>query len=239
MSFFSRKQEVSLEDFCRDYYDNYILNPKIGEANVGHVMPDYVRTSIIEADDVFAHIEAQKFADEIIILRFELFALAWLHQFGEKLAVAQSTFTYHYLHEKGRDDIWDGMEYYNKAISHSTTVEKNATERGKVELAYIYKKRADLADKYIGDAKTNELDLDDEAFLVSIGRPLNRLGSEHAWKQRITAYYLMLAICHRLGLGSGPDYIGPNEEAQFRLTAFILGFYGGAQQSWDKVEIKG
>jgi len=40
MSFFSRKQEISLEDFCRDIYDNFILNPKIGATEVGNVFPE-------------------------------------------------------------------------------------------------------------------------------------------------------------------------------------------------------
>ncbi|MBA7576018.1 hypothetical protein ES708_17855 [subsurface metagenome] len=35
MSFFSRKQKISLEDYCRDFYDNQILNPIIKGVNFG------------------------------------------------------------------------------------------------------------------------------------------------------------------------------------------------------------
>jgi hypothetical protein len=41
MSFFSRKQKISLEDYCRDFYDNQILNPIIKGVNFGTVLPDY------------------------------------------------------------------------------------------------------------------------------------------------------------------------------------------------------
>lgn len=30
MGLFNRKEKVNLKDFCRDFYDNYILNPTVG-----------------------------------------------------------------------------------------------------------------------------------------------------------------------------------------------------------------
>jgi len=232
MSFFSKKQEVNLEDFCRNFYDNMILNPKIGDMGVDDVFPNYVKESIAEVEPEFANIDLQKLAAELIIMRFELFALAWQHSFGE-LAIDQSIFTKNYLHEKGRDDIWEGMEHYNKAISHSVTVELSELNK-----ACIYKMRVDLGHKYIDIAKKNGIDLDkDTAYLESIGRPINRISSEKVWKKRITPYFLMLGLCHKLGLGYGKDYYGPNKEAQFRLVVFIRGLYDGAQQSWEDVKI--
>ena len=44
MSFFKKK--VSVEDFCRDFYDNQILNPKIGDMEVGSAFSDVCQDPI-------------------------------------------------------------------------------------------------------------------------------------------------------------------------------------------------
>jgi hypothetical protein len=107
MSLFKKKQEVDLDTFCRDFYEKNIINPVIQGIDAGAAFVEVVKRNIVEVDATFSNIDSQKLAKEWVLLRFELFALAWLHQFGERLAVAQSVFTKSYLHEKGRDDIWD------------------------------------------------------------------------------------------------------------------------------------
>ncbi len=145
MSLFSKKHEVSLENFCRDFYENKILNPVVGGIDVGAMYYDTVWRSVIEVNQNFAGISSQRLATEMIPLRFELFALAWLHQFGDKSAVAQSVFTKHYLQEKKRDDIWDASESYNQAIARSVTLGKTAdTASGRAHIGFTTKMRADL-----------------------------------------------------------------------------------------------
>jgi len=230
VSFFSKKQEISLEDFCRDFYDNQVLNPKIGVGiEVSNVLPEMFKEKIVEVLPEFENISLQKIKEEITILRFELFALAWMHSFGDKLAVDQSIFTKNYLHEKGRDDIWNGMEHYNRAISHSVT-----SELSKLNQAYIYKMRAGLYDKYADIAEKNGM----PSTGIGLGLAISRISSEKAWKKGGTPYFIMLKLCHNFSLGYGKNYYGPNKEAQFRLITFIKGFYDGAKQSWDKVKIK-
>lgn len=239
MGIFNKEQEVDLEEFCSDFYEKNILHPVIKGIDAGVVFVDTIKRNVVEADNNFAKINQKKFADEIILLRFELFALAWLHQFGEKSAVAQSIFTKNYLHGKNRDDIWGAMEPYNQAIARSSTLgrtSKNAFDR--VYLTRVMKTRADLADKYINDAKKSGIDLDDKTsipILESIGRPLNRLFTDDVWKKGVTAGLLMFAICDRFGFESNFE---PTKEAQFRLTAIIRGFYDGAKQALEKVKIK-
>jgi len=229
MSLFSKKPEVNFKDFCRNFYDNQILNPVIGRSDFGGVFPDYAKTSLTEVDPDFAKVDTLLLKNELIALRFELFALAWLHKFGEKPAIAQSFFTKKYLQEKGKIEIWNGMEHYNKGISHSVTA-----GLGDVNKAFWIRMRADVADKYIADANKNGIFVDE-----SLGWAINRFFSEKVWKKETTSYYLMLGLCHKLGLGYGPDYHGPKEEAQFRLIVFIRGFYDGAMQSWEKAKIIG
>jgi len=224
--FFKKRQKVNLEDFCRDFYERNILNPVIQGIDAGASYRDVVKRSIVEADDNFAYIDSQRFGEELVILRFELFALAWLHEFGEKLAVAQSTFTKHYLHEKKRDDIWVDMESYNQAIARSSTLGKKQKEA--VDRAYLIrvnKTRLDLFEQLHKEGHDPEC----------IARALNRLFTEEAWNKDVTAGLLMFSLCDRLGFESSFE---PNKEAQFRIMAVIHGLYDGALQSLKNIEIK-
>lgn len=224
MSFFSRKQKISLEDFCRDFYDNQILNPIIKGVNFGTVLPDYV---IDKIDPLFAHVDKQKLTEELMILRYELFALAWTHKFvSGKIVVAQSAFTKKYLNEKGGDGIWNGMEPYNKMIDSATL--DWLTKLGKMNFGFNYNMRKDLTAKNIEDAKEMGIDIDE-----SIERVNNRLWSEPAWKQKIIIGPLVGTFCDRLGLS--PNEL--NKGVGFRLAVMFIGFYDGAQQSWGKVKI--
>lgn len=227
MSIFSKKQEVALEDFCRDFYEKNILNPVIVKGiDAGAVYFDTVRKSVVEVDQNFANISSQKFAAEMIPLRFELFALAWLHQFGDKSAVAQSVFTKNYLHEKKRDDISDAAAFYNQAIARSATLGKTS------------KKAFDRA--YVARVNTIRMNLFEQFYKEGydpecVAQALNRLFSDEPWKKGVAAGLLMFALCERLGFEQNFE---PNKEAQFRLTAIIRGFYDGARQSLDKIKIK-
>jgi len=224
----TKKQEISLEDFCRDFYDNQILNPKIGMAEISNAFPEFFKGKIIEVFPEFEKISLQKIEEEIMFLRFEIFALAWTHSFGDKLAVDLSIFTKNYLREKGREDIWDGMGRYNKAISHSVT-----SGLSKSNQAYIYKMRADLFDKYADILEKNGM----SSTNIGLALAINRMSSKEVWKKGATPFFIMLWLCYRLGLNHGKNYYGPNKKAQFHLITFIKGFYDGAQQSWDKVKI--
>jgi len=227
MSFFSRKQKISLENFCRDIYDNQFLNPKIGEKEVSDVFPEFFKGEIVKVLPEFENISLQKIKEEIMFLRFELFALAWTHKFvSGKIVVAQSAFTKQYLNEKGKNDIWNGMEPYNKMINSATL--HWLTSLGNMNLSFNYNMRKDLTAKNIEDAKELGIDIDE-----SIERVNKRLWSEPAWKQKIIIEPLVGTFCDRLGLN--PNEL--NKKAGFRLAVMFIGFYDGAQQSWDKVKI--
>ena len=228
MSIFSRKKEISLENFCRDFYDNQILKPVIGGIDVGSVFSDVVIKEIIEVDPTFSNVDKQKLSDEIIVIRFELFALAWTHKFiSGKKVVAQSAFTKQYLAEKGKDDIWNGMESYNNMIDSVTL--HWLTSQGKMNLSFNYGMREDLTAENIKAAKELGIDIDD-----SIARVNHRLWSENAWKQKLLLGPLVFTFCEQIGV----DANNLTKDAQFRLAVVIRGLYEGVQQSWDKVKIK-
>jgi len=223
MGLFSKKKEVALADFCREFYEKNIMNPMIQELDVNAAFVDVIIRSITEVDQSFAKVNSQKFAKEYLLLRFELFALAWLHQFGEKLAVAQSVFTKDYLHEKNRDDIWDDLEFYNQAIARSSTIGRKTTNGfDRAYLMRVNKTKADQFDHYYREGYDT----------VAVARALNRLFTEKAWKKGITAELIRLAVCDRLGFK-------PNDEARFRLNAVICSLlYDGAHQSLANVRIR-
>lgn len=225
MGIFSKKQEVNLENFCRDFYEKNYLKPVIGRVDVGAIFYDASWRSIVEADPSFDDIDSKYFAAEVKLLQFELFALAWLHKFGDKLAVTQSVFTKNYLEENKRNDIWEESEDYNQAIARSSTAGKTKEKAfDRVYLARVYKTRADLFDQFHKEG------LDPKC----VARALNRLFSDEAWKKDITANFLMLTLCDRLGFKQDE----PNKKAQQRLTFVIRMIYDGAKQSLDNIKIK-
>lgn len=228
MSLFSKKQEVNLEDFCRDFYDKNLLNPVIHGIDVGKVYFETVIKNVGEADPTFDKVDKKKLIEELTILRFELFALAWTHKFiSGKTVIAQSAFTKRYLHEKDRRDIWDGMGEYSRAIDGATL--HWLTNLGKMNLSFNYHMREDLTAKNIKEAKELGIDIDE-----SVERVNYRLWSENAWRQKIILTAIQSVFYKKLQLN--PDEL--NDEALFRVAAIIKGLYDGAQQSWDKIKIE-
>lgn len=228
LSQFTRKQEVSLEAFCRDFYESNIMNPVIQERlEAGAIFVEVIKKELVEVDPKLLSINENKLAAEVVLLRLEIFGLAWAHHFNERLAVAQSVFTKNYLHEKGRDDIWDNMEFYNQAIARSSTLNRktsNGLDRG--YLAKVNTTRMDLFTKF------NNEGFDPNA----IARALNRLFTKDAWKQDTTAALLMMGVYERLGFGPN-NKVWANKDAQFRLKGVIHGLYDGALQTIEDLKI--
>lgn len=191
MSLFSRKPKVPLDEFCRDFYNQNILHANIAGIDAGSMFLDSIQQSVTEADASFANIDSQSFKSEMMVLRSEVFALAWLHQLGEKRGVAQSIFTKSYLEAEERLDIWEAMEAYNSAIARSSTHGLTPdTAAGRMRLAYVDSFRFGLFKNWL------KHDLDDHKCAA---RVINRMLTEDAWKKGVTRGYLMLTLCHRLG----------------------------------------
>src|SRR5512137_1877211 len=137
MGFFSRKQKVQLEALCFDFYDRNILNPLIAGVDVGRTYADTVIRSVAEVDAAFAAVNLDRFNSEMMLIRFETFALAWIHQLGDKYAAAQSAYTNTYFKEKDRENIWEELVPYNQAIARSSTMGLTSdTPTGRARLAF-------------------------------------------------------------------------------------------------------
>jgi hypothetical protein len=222
MGLFSRKQRVQLEEFCCEFYDKNILTPVIGSVDLDENYFQAVKVSIADVDGKFAAIDSELFRAEMTFIRFEVFSLAWLHQLGDKHAAAQSAFTKRYLESRNRADIWDALEPYNQAIARSSTLGQTAeTASGRAYLAFTNSMRAQLFDEW------HKRGFEPEA----VTRAANRLATDVAWKQGLTAGFLMSTLCQRLSCEA-------NDEGQFRLVAVIRGLYDGAQEALKRVRIE-
>jgi len=225
MSLFSRKPEFGVEDFSRDFYERFILNPAVEGSDVGAMYLDKVRESIVEADKSFSRVAPAVLAAATTPLRFELLALAWIHKFGDKSAIQQSVFTKGYLQEIEREDIWQDSETYNQAVARSVTAGKDPSRASdRFSVGFVTNMRVELFKEY------HEAGYDDEC----VARVLNRLMVGDLRNNVRTPVYLMFALFNKLGFEG--DF-SPSDEAGSRLNAVILGFYKGARQRLDGVRI--
>lgn len=222
MSFFSKKQKVRLDEFCRDFYDKYFLEPIVAGLDMSDTYNELILKNLNEVDDKSAVISPANFKNEILTLRFELFSLAWFHQFGDKSAIANSIFTKKYLVDKGKEELWEKAEPYNQAIAASATHGcSSTTASGRARLMIVNKGRMDLFNKYYND----------NIDATCVARALNRYGTDSNWKYlSITFGYVVIDFCKILNCDL-------NKEARFQLIAVLKGFYDGVKQNIETIKI--
>lgn len=222
MGLFNRKQRVELCVFCGNYYDNSVFSSTIEDVDASRIYADTVIRSIREADATFTAVDCAQFHSEMMtLIRIEVFGLAWMHQFGDKHAAAQSAYTKSYLEERSHADIWDDLAPYNQAVARSSTIgQTTAMPSGRAYLAFVDSMRLDLFDQWSKQGFEPD----------AIARAANRFSTNVAWDKGITASFLMLTLCERLGYQL-------NEEGQFRLAAVIRGLYDGARETMKQVKV--
>ncbi len=224
MSLFSKKIKISLVEYCSYYYDEFLLKHRVENGIISDEILGGFRNSIIEKDIRFEKVSPQKFIDELLPLQLELFALVWLHKYGDKSAVAQSMFTKEYLYNKKLEKIWLGMEKYNQSINRSSVVGLD-----KPQIVLNNKRKADLANTYIKFFRINNIELDERS-----GRPINRLFTENAWAKGITPGFLMLAFSNTLEI---EEDFQPKEDGQLYLITILMEMYNIIMHSLNEVKI--
>ena len=222
MLFFKSKNKVNLGDFCTEYYDTNFLEPIVAGINLSDSYNEFFFEKIAETDDSFRKMSLIKFSAENLIIKFQLFALAWFHQFGDKIAIANSFFTYKYLQNKTREDIWDDSLSYNQVISKSATYGCDPdTMSGRARLSFVNVTKVELFKKYANEG------LDTKC----VARVLNRYGTESSWNRlSVTLGFLAANLCERLDCDL-------NAEARFILIAELKGIYDGIKQKLESIKI--
>ena len=241
MGLFSRKPKISIEEFCREFYDTQIFHPIIAEIDVWSAFLETVSKSVSEADQSFAAIDLTLFRKEMTALRMELFGLAWMHKFKrEEYTIPQSLFTKRYLEENGRLDIWDIMGEYNQAIAQSSvmtaTGEQMGGRLGRARIVSLNKLRTDLfmkwAEANLRDSKsTTKEEQQDRADCAA--HALNRIGADIRRADCVAVKLLAARLAVRLRCRKDLE-----SEALFRLETVIFGFYKGAEEYLKSVNLQ-
>ena len=225
MQLFKKKIKTDLNSFCQQYYDKYFLELNLSNKELVGFSNHYneiVLKKIIEIDSDFSKINFDKFCKEILIIRFEIFSLAWFHQFGIKSSILQSLYTKDYLSKTSKIDYWDGTESYNQAIAQSTIHGCSSdTASGRARIAFVMKMRMDLFAKYLKE------NLDE----ICLTRALNRFGtSSNTRPMSITLGYIAICLNNNLNCKV-------NEEALSYVTEIFNGFYIGVSESLEKIKL--
>lgn len=226
MNLFKKKTKCDLKEFCTQYYDTYILVAKPLNLAVKDFSETYNRQiseKITTVDDNFKSIDFNKFCKELLTIRFELFSLAWFHEFGEKSAIQQTIFTKDYLLNNHKEEIWNDIEPYNQSIAQSATHGSNSSSAsGRMRIAFVNQMRLNLCKKYF----SNEMDP------KCVARAINKFGTQSNWQSLgITLGYLVITLCKNLNYEF-------NEETGEILTAMLKGLYDDSKQNLEKIKIE-
>lgn len=228
MRIFSRKQSVNLEEFCRDYYESKILNLSFNGVDISEVYPEVIRKNIVDADNNFSIIKTEQIASELIPLRFELFATAWMHRFVNKYAIEQSLFTKRFLYKINRIDVWKAMTEYAAYIDGGTLHWLEGLSGANT--IFNYNLRQGLCDENTKRSqKIGLTEIDYDVINVTNFRVL----SETAWKQNLLLGGISDLFCKKVGFLEALS-----SKAEINLELFIKGLYDGARQDLDRIKIK-
>ena len=240
MGFLSRKPKISIEEFCRQFYDSQIFHAVMDGEDIWTGFLGSVLKSVVEVDRSFAVVGPTVFKREMTALRIELFGLAWGHRFKqERFTIPQSIFTRNYLEENEKLELWDIMGEYNQAIAQSATLtERGEQMEGRIARARVTSlnlSRAKMFDKWaeanIGDPSAPT---EKEKILANCAaRVANRIGADMRRNDCILVKRLAARLADRLGCD-----INLKSEALFRLGAVIFGLYNGAKEAIKYVNLQ-
>ena len=130
MGLLSRKPAISMDEFCKQYYDSEIFERHTVDDDVASILWHIAFNSAIEGHRQGAEIDLDAFQREIAALHLELFGLAWVHRLKvEEYIPIEIISTEHYLEHRGRLEIWKTMAHYNQAIGYALQLRPKRTAR--------------------------------------------------------------------------------------------------------------
>ena len=221
MPLFNRRLRVDAAEFCRHWYEHFVFPSdaeviRAADALVEQVL-DQVILAVQEAGFDPLGLDLDLLTDELLALRLELFGTAYAHRTRDKvlLGLAETTTTKQYLSEKGRSDLWERMAIYNQTIAAGP-----ATRGTKSLIRMIDQMRVGLFKDYIKAGAERECAV----------RALNRLGTD--------VDFLKIAPS-RLGyVLAGQANLEPGDGVVFVLGATAQGYYNGARESLEEVDLQ-
>lgn len=233
MGLFKRKPKVTIEEFCGQFYDSSVFHAIIGEADVWKLFCETAFESLVKVDESFASVNRVKFEDELIAVRMEMFALAWMHRFKrEELTLPQSLFTRRYLEENGHLDIWEIMGEYNHAVANSTLYTETGQEVNAVQVEKLNELRFGIYYRWtdnLDESIAPEQKLQDGKCVARVG---NRMGVEIPRDRGFFYTVLRARLADRLDCDASIDH-----EVLWQLGAMIYGFYQGSKDAINEIDL--
>lgn len=218
MGLLRRKPKISIEEFCRQFYDSEIFHPIIGGRDVWAGFLATVLNSVTEADRSFSATDPAVFEQEMTALRIELFGLAWMHHWREEhLLLPEIAFTKRYLELNAKSDIWHAMLDYNRAIARSQDEMPQGPSRFTVQEAYITFRHR-LRSEFLAKSMKARVDPEYAARLA------NRISTDATWGDSPGNEMLAATLMQRLGCQL-------TLEGGIVLQAIVPRIYSGARKS--------
>lgn len=221
MGIFSRKTKRDAGEFSQDFFDRFIFGLHPTGTAFASIYAETTRKLVSEVVPSFAEVSLPKLTEELRALWLETIGTAWTHQSKPEAAVAVSEFTKRYLSNIDRADLWEAMTDYNKVVARSVTHGADPNSgAGRARATSVNQMRFSQFKAWREQGRD----------LEAAARVANRCGSELSWEAGITAGFLAIRLTLRLGV-EGSDLIFE------RLSANIHGFYQGAKEALEKVEL--
>jgi hypothetical protein len=243
MPLFSSKPKLCIEDCCSQFYDNYLSHAESDydydndDLNTDDIwlFYNYIKKPILEVAPSFSLVDEINFKDEIDAIRTETFALAWAERFKkEQYTYPQSSYTYKFLSDKEKANIWNTMEEYNQIIAESAVMnaqgEKFSGAVGRAIITQVSSMRVSLFKDWYKNKPRDEIQ--DKCIV----RAINRFGANIRREDCLVTKLLANKLIERLE--SSTNGLTLNSEAFFRLSATVFGFCKGAEDYLKAVDIQ-
>jgi hypothetical protein len=229
MGLFHGRQKVDIEEFCGEFYDSQMSQAEIGGVDVAAVFLDTLREQLVKADPSMKYVDHHVFQRELTALRFELFALAWMHRFKkDQFTVPQSVFTERYLRDHEMSETWDIMGEYNVALAELTTLSSQFQPLPEIELAQADQTKATVF-KYWATNNVRDPGRpteEESRFMSCVARAANRIGADLRRRESVGAKRIAARLAGRLECSTDL-----NDDALQALVYIPLMLYDGTQEA--------
>ena len=216
-----RKLTMSTQEWCEYFYNKYVFAPLVGQTDPWRLFCQIARQQILDLDPAIAAVDVTHFSDQMLPLRLEVIGIAWFLHVKHELSPMFSECTRLYLVKRNREQLWDMMEPYNRAVARSTVGGSDpATRTGRAHIAAMNSMRFDTCEKWLASV----------ADPKDATRSANRLGCDVPWKSHKTHIYLSFALTDQL-------QCEVNEEARQGLMVLIQGFFDGTTEELHEFEL--
>ena len=248
MGIFSSKPKVNMESFCKDYYDSQMFHALVGGEDASQKILNAAYKLLANAEPLFSKVDRDIFEREMTAMNLELFSLAFSKRFSKfDNAVQQCIFTFRYLQDKRRNDIWESMAKYSITIAQTATMNAKGehmtgdTAIGRATITRVNTLRDELFTKWLNERsyKPDNLTESEKEIVSCVAHASNHvegdiLRNNELGNKRISALFMF-----RLG---AEEFWGknwqPSEDFLLRVASQSYSMYEFANKALKTVDIR-